>query len=95
MKFTKSILCNASSGNDENTVVIRGDKDVADLYFTEFVRIFNHYYSRYIATKMSMEFPNQENPLLLKTDYTKWVPSFFNPNGLKYKRKKMFDEMVV
>ncbi|MCB0728088.1 MAG: hypothetical protein KDD00_11530 [Ignavibacteriae bacterium] len=84
---------NSISGNDENTIVIRGDKDVADLYFTEFVRIFNHYYSRYIAIKMSLEFPNQENPLLLKTDYTKWVTSFFNPNGLKYKRKKMFDDM--
>lgn len=86
---------NSISGNDENTLVIRGDKDVADLYFTEFVRIFNHYYSRYISTKMSLEFPNQENPLLLKTDYTKWVPSFFNPNGLKYKRKKMFDDLIV
>jgi len=29
--------------NDENAVVIRGDKRVADLYLTEYMRLFNHY----------------------------------------------------
>jgi len=29
--------------NDENMVVIRGDKRVADIYLTEFMRLFNHY----------------------------------------------------
>jgi phosphatidylserine/phosphatidylglycerophosphate/cardiolipin synthase-like enzyme len=86
---------NSISGNDENTLVIRGNKDVADLYFTEFVRIFNHYYARYTALKMSTGNNQQENPIHLKTDYTKWVPAFYNKNGLKYKRKKMFVDMVV
>jgi phosphatidylserine/phosphatidylglycerophosphate/cardiolipin synthase-like enzyme len=29
--------------NDENMVVIRGDTRVADIYLTEFMRLFNHY----------------------------------------------------
>jgi hypothetical protein len=29
--------------NDENMLVIRGDKRVADIYLTEFMRLFNHY----------------------------------------------------
>ena len=29
--------------NDENMLVIRGDERVADIYLTEFMRLFNHY----------------------------------------------------
>ncbi len=29
--------------NDENMLVIRGDTDVADVYLTEFMRLFTHY----------------------------------------------------
>lgn len=86
---------NSIGGNDENTLVIRGNKAVSDLYFTEFVRIFNHYYARFTALKMSVENPGQVNPIHLKTDSKKWVPAFYNPNGLKFKRKKMFVNMVV
>lgn len=32
--------------NDENMVLIRGDRRVADIYFTEFNRMFFHYYFR-------------------------------------------------
>lgn len=86
---------NSISNNDENTLVIRGDKDLSDLYFTEFVRIFNHYSARYIALKMSEEGKSKENPLHLKTDYKKWILPFYKENALKYKRKKMFKEMMI
>jgi phosphatidylserine/phosphatidylglycerophosphate/cardiolipin synthase-like enzyme len=39
----------STNDNDENMVVIRGDKRVADIYFTEFNRLFNHYYFRSIT----------------------------------------------
>ena len=32
--------------NDENSLVIRGDTRVADIYLTEFMRLFDHFYSR-------------------------------------------------
>jgi hypothetical protein len=35
--------------NDENMLVIRGDTRVADIYLTEFNRLFNHYYFRSVT----------------------------------------------
>ncbi|MEJ7680268.1 MAG: phospholipase D-like domain-containing protein [Segetibacter sp.] len=34
--------------NDENMIVIRGNTRIGDIYFTEFFRLFNHYYFRWI-----------------------------------------------
>merc|ERR1719204_661008 len=39
----------SDTGNDENMVVIRGNQDVAQTYFTEFMRFFNHFEFRDIA----------------------------------------------
>jgi phosphatidylserine/phosphatidylglycerophosphate/cardiolipin synthase-like enzyme len=36
----------STNANDENMLVIRGNLRVADIYFTEFNRLFNHYYAR-------------------------------------------------
>jgi phosphatidylserine/phosphatidylglycerophosphate/cardiolipin synthase-like enzyme len=36
----------STTDNDENMLLIRGNKRVADIYFTEFNRLFNHYYFR-------------------------------------------------
>jgi phosphatidylserine/phosphatidylglycerophosphate/cardiolipin synthase-like enzyme len=33
----------STTDNDENMLVIRGNRRVADIYFTEFNRLFNHY----------------------------------------------------
>lgn len=85
---------NSIAGNDENTLVIRGDKDVSDLYFTEFVRIFNHHYARYTALKMSAG-GSKENPIHLKVKFEEWGPSFYKPEALKCKRKKIFSQMQV
>ncbi len=44
----------ASTGdNDENMLIIRGDQRVADLYYTEFNRLFNHYYFRSVVEDIS------------------------------------------
>ncbi|WP_434316522.1 phospholipase D-like domain-containing protein [Leifsonia sp. P73] len=37
----------STTGNDENMLVLRGDAAVAELYFTEFMRLFDHYRFRY------------------------------------------------
>lgn len=39
--------------NDENMLVVRGDRRVADIYLTEFNRLFNHYYFRSVTTSRS------------------------------------------
>ncbi|MBB3753783.1 hypothetical protein FHT44_006305 [Mycolicibacterium sp. BK634] len=39
----------STNSNDENMLVIRGDTRVADLYLTEYMRLFNHFQFRYVA----------------------------------------------
>ena len=43
----------STTGNDENMVIVRGDRRVADIYFTEFNRLFNHYYFRAVVERTS------------------------------------------
>jgi phosphatidylserine/phosphatidylglycerophosphate/cardiolipin synthase-like enzyme len=42
---------NSTTANDENMIIIKGNQRVADIYFTEFNRLFNHYYFRAIFNK--------------------------------------------
>ncbi len=39
----------STQDNDENMLIIRGDHRVADIYYTEFNRLFNHYYFRSVV----------------------------------------------
>lgn len=39
----------STNDNDENMLLVRGDRRVADIYFTEFNRLFNHYYFRSVV----------------------------------------------
>jgi hypothetical protein len=77
--------------NDENTIVIKGNKDVADLYFTEFSRIFNHYAVRQKTTTPATS--GASNLGLLKVKWTAWGPQFYAKNALKNKRRLMFSAM--
>jgi phosphatidylserine/phosphatidylglycerophosphate/cardiolipin synthase-like enzyme len=45
----------SQTGNDENMLVIRSDQRVADIYFGEFMRLFDHIYARYLARKIKEE----------------------------------------
>jgi len=45
----------SQSGNDENMLVIRSNQRVADIYFGEFMRLFDHIYARYLARKIKEE----------------------------------------
>ncbi|WP_375772428.1 phospholipase D-like domain-containing protein [Archangium gephyra] len=42
---------NSTRNNDENSLVIRGDLAVADIYATEFMRMFEHYHFRGAVSK--------------------------------------------
>jgi phosphatidylserine/phosphatidylglycerophosphate/cardiolipin synthase-like enzyme len=77
--------------NDENMLVIRDNKRVADIYFGEFMRIFDHLYSRYIVKKMKEAGANDPNAGFLKEDWQLWVPQHFK-DGPKQLRRKAFME---
>ncbi|OPY77559.1 MAG: hypothetical protein A4E64_01074 [Syntrophorhabdus sp. PtaU1.Bin058] len=75
--------------NDENMVVIRGNIRVADIYFGEFMRIFDHLYSRYIVEKMKKAGKSNPDAGFLKEDAKEWVPQHFK-KGRKELRRRYF-----
>jgi phosphatidylserine/phosphatidylglycerophosphate/cardiolipin synthase-like enzyme len=75
--------------NDENMVVIRGNTRVADIYFGEFARVFDHLYSRYIIEKMKKAGTSDPDAGFLKEDAKEWVPQHFK-KGRKDLRRRYF-----
>lgn len=46
--------------NDKNMLVIRGDTRVADIYLGKFMRLFNHFYFRFIAANADNSEANED-----------------------------------
>ena len=83
----------STNANDENMLIIRGSQRVADIYFTEFNRIFNHYYFRAVteATKEA----GRDDPagsLFLKEKAKEWLVKY-KPGALRQKRVALFAGM--
>lgn len=80
---------NSTSKNDENTLVIKGEDRVADVYFTEFVRLFDHFAFREWLAGHAKEF----NPFLAEDGA--WVDKYYDdPEHLNVKRKLLFKGMA-
>ena len=78
--------------NDENMLIIRGDRRVADIYFTEFNRLFNHYYFRAVHQSTSKSgFGNVEASLFLD-EGPEWLDKY-KPGKLKQKRLDLYTRM--
>lgn len=83
--------------NDENMVVIRGDTRVADIYLTEFMRLFNHYRLRGKAkTPKTQPAPGPDAPsasnrarVYLATD-SSWAEPFYVQDSPEEKERLMF-----
>lgn len=76
--------------NDENMLVIRGNKRVADIYFGEFMRVFDHHYARYVVRLLSDAGRSNSEVGYLKEETAEWLKSHFDPAGYKSKRRKYF-----
>ncbi|TWO71513.1 hypothetical protein FN976_11405 [Caenimonas sedimenti] len=76
--------------NDENMLVIRGDTRVADIYFGEFMRVFDHHYARYISRVLSEAGRSDPEAGYLKALTDDWLPTHFNPDSYKAKRRRYF-----
>ncbi|MEO6455289.1 MAG: phospholipase D-like domain-containing protein [Ginsengibacter sp.] len=75
--------------NDENMIVIRGDTRIADIYFGEFMRIFDHHYARYISRILKQANTNDPNAGYLKNN-DEWTKSHFDSASYKSKRRRYF-----
>ena len=82
---------NSLTSNDENMMLIRGSRRVADIYMTEFDRLFRHFYFRDVANEAAMKRKEGEKPekVFLDED-NRWTDSYFRPGGFKMRRREMF-----
>jgi phosphatidylserine/phosphatidylglycerophosphate/cardiolipin synthase-like enzyme len=74
--------------NDENMLLIRGDTRVADIYLTEFDRVFRHFASRDAINEIAKRRGTPSFGLLDETD--KWWGPYFDPANAKNHRRLMF-----
>lgn len=79
---------NSLEDNDENMLLIRGDTRVADIYLTEFDRLFRHFHFRNIANELAGDGGEKKAAFLTEDD--SWSKSSFWRNGFKARRRKLF-----
>ena len=77
---------NSTTGNDENMLVIRGDKRVADIYTGEFVRLWRHYYFRDVMRRLGTK--GATKSWLAPDD--SWSLDFYNPQSRKHFEQQVF-----
>jgi len=75
------------SSNDENVLLIRGDRRVADIYFGEFMRVFDHIYARHMI-KRAIEQGRDLSRNYLREDQ-RWVRAYQGDNP-KARRRQYF-----
>jgi len=86
----------STTKNDENMLVIRGDTRVADIYLTEFMRLFTHLRFRAAVTGASSERrapdpaePAIGSPLHLAENGT-WAADYYVPGKPKARERVLF-----
>lgn len=83
---------NSLIANDENMLLIRGEMRVADIYMTEFDRIFRHFYARNATNEIAAHGSSSKNPLHLDESFD-WIASNFKVGSYKnYRRLAFFPE---
>jgi PLD-like domain len=74
--------------NDENMLLIRGQTRVADIYLTEFDRLFRHFFMRNVVNEIAAKGKNANAAFLEESDA--WTNAYFKPNSFKAKRRALF-----
>jgi phosphatidylserine/phosphatidylglycerophosphate/cardiolipin synthase-like enzyme len=74
--------------NDENMLLIRGNTRIADIYMTEFDRVFRHFYFRDVANELHGDGEEKKSIFLCPDD--SWTDSYFTPGHQKTNRREMF-----
>jgi phosphatidylserine/phosphatidylglycerophosphate/cardiolipin synthase-like enzyme len=83
----------STTDNDENMIVVRGDRRTADIYVTEFNRIFNHYYFRSVTEATAGEPQSVLDDSLFLAEDDSWERKYA-PGSLKAKRLALYEAMT-
>jgi phosphatidylserine/phosphatidylglycerophosphate/cardiolipin synthase-like enzyme len=81
---------NSTMNNDENMVIIRGDKYVMDMYLGEFMRIFDHFRFRSKIEGLRTRYIKGTGPSLNLAPDDSWTKEYFTPGRPKEKQKLLF-----
>ncbi|MGW4523685.1 phospholipase D-like domain-containing protein [Amycolatopsis sp. NPDC004378] len=73
--------------NDENMLMIQGDTRVADIYLGEFMRLFNHFYFRYLHQKLRSA--DDDKTVYLVPDDS-WVHRYYDPATPSFRQRLLF-----
>jgi phosphatidylserine/phosphatidylglycerophosphate/cardiolipin synthase-like enzyme len=76
------------TGNDENMLLIRGDTRVADIYLTEFDRLFRHFYARQTIDRLA----EAGRPLIeakFLDETPGWLDDYVTPGRMKTNRQRL------
>lgn len=88
----------STNANDENMLVITADRDVADVYFTEYMRVFQHFYARWWAAKLRaadpQPRPGARDPNFLAEDDS-WQAPYWNPASVKCRQRELYAGAAV
>jgi phosphatidylserine/phosphatidylglycerophosphate/cardiolipin synthase-like enzyme len=78
------------TANDENMLLIRGDTRVADIYMTEFDRVFRHFYFRDIANELAGAKKSDDAKAAFLDETDAWTGDYFTSGHTKNNRRLMF-----
>lgn len=73
--------------NDENMLVITGDTEVADVYFTEYNRVFDHFYARWWAHRLRRHAVGAHDYL---TEDDSWQQPYWQPGSRKNAKRLLY-----
>jgi len=79
---------NSTKINDSNSLIIRGSKEVADIYLTEFMRMFEHYLFRGKQADAKKKGQPDHSINLSETDA--WTAPYYDPKDVKCLERKAF-----
>lgn len=72
--------------NDENMLVIQGDTAVADVYLTEFMRLFDHFYSRDKRNE-SKDKGSESSRGWADVEDDSWMKPYFDPSHQLFRER--------
>jgi hypothetical protein len=75
-------------------LLIRGDRRTADIYFTEFNRLWNHYYFRSVLEALQGRGQALSGDSLFLVENSSWTKKY-NPGTLRSKRLALYTGMTI
>jgi phosphatidylserine/phosphatidylglycerophosphate/cardiolipin synthase-like enzyme len=83
---------NSIRNNDENSILIKGNTRVADIYLTEFDRLFTHFWPRYLKS-LKLKTKGLQGFAKPLDETGTWHKDYFDSTRFAAKRKKLFQNM--